>query len=308
MIKIADRLSHLPLEVIRSLFDPSQNTLDLTVKTLYEPGQEVFNTYGEGMSWAKQACEWGFIDVSIEGEGVLGHSLKWEVGDIMNRDKEHHEKIKKAWKSQCKMWTDLTPAPSNASVKNGMEGGGDSLFFTPEEGVSPKDALLINDDAQVAFPLFWAVTSELELAFSKQEMLAIPQALNAAFHKLPDRQGHAGETDDVRAKQSLGGATRKKLREVSGGILRLFENRSARTWQGDASTSFLCDQLDDVRFLACVSSAQTKANPLLHNHSYPILVIDSSEWPLKFWFRNAGYSRLRELYGKICERSFSDII
>ncbi|KAJ9123574.1 hypothetical protein QFC24_003789 [Naganishia onofrii] len=246
MIKIADRLSHLPLEVIRSLFDPSQNTLDLTVKTLYEPGQEVFNTYGEGMSWAKQACEWGFIDVSIEGEGVLGHGLKWEVGDIMNRDKEHHEKIKKAWKSQCKMWTDLTPAPSNASVKNGMEGGGDSLFFTPEEGVSPKDALLINDDAQVAFPLFWAVTSELELAFSKQEMLAIPQALNAAFHKLPDRQGHAGETDDVRAKQSLGGATRKKLREVSGGILRLFENRSARTWQGDASTSFLCDQLDDL--------------------------------------------------------------
>ncbi|KAJ9103928.1 hypothetical protein QFC21_002391 [Naganishia friedmannii] len=247
MITIADRLSHLPLEVIRSLFDPSQNTLDLTVKTPYKPGQEVFNTYGEGMSWAKQACEWGFIDESIEGEGVLGRGLKWEVGDIMDRDKDNHEKIKKAWKSQCKTWTDLDLVPTNGSVEVGVEGTqGDSLFFTPGEGAPAKDALLINDDAQVAYPLLWGVASEMELAFTKHEMLAIPQVLNAAAQRLQNHHGDAGEVSDIRTKQVLGGSTKKKLRKLSEGMLRLFQNRLARTWLADTSTSVLCDQLDTL--------------------------------------------------------------
>ncbi|KAJ9120141.1 hypothetical protein QFC22_003040 [Naganishia vaughanmartiniae] len=246
MIDIAERLSHLPLEVIRSLFDPMQNTLDLTVKTLYEPGQEVFNTYGEGMSWAKQACEWGFIDESIEGEGVLGRGLKWEVGDIMDRDKENHEKIKKAWKSQCKTWSELDTAPSNGSLKTATEPGGDSLFFPPGEGALLKDALLINDDAQVAYPLLWGIACGLELAFTQHEMLAIPQALNVAAQKLQRQQEDSGEPNDLRAKQAPGGATKKKLRKISEGMLRLFEDRLARTWLENTSTSVLCDQLDNV--------------------------------------------------------------
>ena len=230
--------------MIRSLFDPRQNTLDLTVKTPYEPGQEVYNTYGEGMGWAKQACEWGFIDESIEGEGELGKGLKWELADVLSRDAENHEFVKREWKRQCKQDQSAASVDSGNEQDppdgfSGMER--DSLFFFPAGSDSAKDNLLLNDDGQLSFPLFWGIACSEECAITDKRAYA--KTLDAISQSL-DQEGDVTQTgksgSDAALKETL------TLQRIIRQVIDLCEKRIAKTRYTDRTTSELCDLLDSV--------------------------------------------------------------
>lgn len=243
-IEIASRLSHLPLEVIRSLFDPRQNTLDLTVKTPYEPGQEVYNTYGEGMGWPKQACEWGFIDESIEGDGELGRGLKWELADVLSRDAENYESVKVEWKRQCKQDQSAASVDSGSEQDppNGLSGmSRDSLFFSPAESDSAKDNLLLNEDGQLSRPLFWAIVCSEECAITDKR--AYSKTLDAIYQSL-DQEDDVTQTgksgDHAASKETL------TLQRIIRQVIDLCEKRIAKTRYADRTTSELCDLLDSV--------------------------------------------------------------
>lgn len=223
-INIASRLSHLPLEVIRSLFDPQQNTLDLTVKTPFEPGQEVYNTYGEGMGWAKQACEWGFIDESIEGDGALGQGLRWELTDVLERDDENYESRKGEWKRQCKQAVDGGEDPQ--AIEEGA-----SLFSGAGD---PKD-LLLSEDGQLSYPLFWAIVCARE---PKIKDKTVGKTLDALCQSL-----YSEDTTHESWKSREDSAV---LRGIINGVIDLCESRIGRTRHADRSTSELCDMLDSV--------------------------------------------------------------
>lgn len=143
---IASRLSHLPLEIIRSFLNPSQNTVDLTVKTPFVPGEEIFNTYGEGIGWAKMLMEWGFIDDTGDS---LGKGIRWDLKEVLREEKEGYEGRRKLWKALCAQ-------DEGAATDEAEEQEEEGPFFRPEEGEDVKNSLLINSDGQMAMPLFWA--------------------------------------------------------------------------------------------------------------------------------------------------------
>jgi hypothetical protein len=246
-ISIASRLSHLPLEIIRSLFDPRQNTLDLTVKTPYEPGQEVFNTYGEGMGWAKQACEWGFIDASIEGDGALGRGLKWELGDILERDSEDYQGAKKAWKTRCERNADggEKQEPEAEQIEGSIDDQdvqADSLFFSPPPNEPAKDNLLLNEDGQISYPLFWALVCGLQPALKDTTSDA---------RKLDALARGVQQLEDDGTKSPLDGGFQSKAYDPDMGrlarhVVALFERRIARTCHPAQTAAELCDMLDKV--------------------------------------------------------------
>lgn len=248
-IKIACRLSHLPLEVIRSLFDPQQNTLDLTVKTPFESGQEVYNTYGEGMGWAKQACEWGFIDESIEGDGALGRGLKWELADVLCRDDDDFESVKGEWKRLCKedsQADNLRAQDEHDFSRTVTEAESDSLFFSPSSSDSPKDNLLLNEDGQLSLPLFWALVCRA--GPFKKDKRAVSQIFDALAQSLhAEHDETTGQSSD---KISVSKEEAMTLRGIARGTIELCESRISRTRYPAQSTSELCDMLDNVSFLA----------------------------------------------------------
>ncbi|GHJ83972.1 hypothetical protein NliqN6_0374 [Naganishia liquefaciens] len=243
-INIASRLSHLPLEVIRSLFDPQQNTLDLTVKTPFEPGQEVFNTYGEGMGWAKQACEWGFIDESIEGDGALGKGLRWELTEVFSRDADDYDSIKGEWKRQCKQ--DQSEISVDSSSRENLRKSlsdveRDSLFFSPAASDSAKDTLLLNEDGQLSLPLFWGIVCSAECAI--RDKRAIARILDKIY------QGPQSEDDVTQHGKSESRATTKDtsvLQRIVSRVIDLCKQRVGKTRYADRTTSDLCDLLDDL--------------------------------------------------------------
>jgi hypothetical protein len=257
-INIASRLCHLPLEVIRSLFDPQQNTLDLTVKTPFASGQEVYNTYGEGMGWAKQACEWGFIDESIEGDGALGKGLKWELADVLSRDDDDFESVKGEWKRLCKEdnpQDDVTAQDGETSPRGITEAESDSLFFSPTSGDSPKDCLLLNEDGQLSLPLFWAIACK-----------TIPTGKDKrGFSEALDALGHGPLSEDETSVRSHRNSSVSKtkamaMREIARGVIELCESRISKTRYTAQSTSELCDMLDGVSSLA-LKSFKAHAQP-----------------------------------------------
>lgn len=264
------------MEIIRSLFDPEQNTLDLTVKTPFEPGQEVFNTYGEGMGWAKQACEWGFIDASIEGDGALGRGLKWELGDVLERDSEYHEGAKKAWKSLCeRKANDKKQNPPEASVKESVEDDGvdgDSLFFPPLTDLAAKDNLLLNEDGQISYPLFWALVCGLQPALNDA---------GTAARKV-DALARRVSADDVNGLQSDESFNSKAYDPDVGRLARhvvnLFEHRIARTCHPAQTAAELCDTLDKVSL--SLSTLSCSADSALYI-SFPRQINTSLECPSK---------------------------
>lgn len=274
-IRIASRLSHLPLEVIRSLFDPQQNTLDLTVKTPFEPGQEVYNTYGEGMGWAKQACEWGFIDGSIEGDGALGKGLKWELSDVLSRDSENYESAKKAWKTLCGATLDLEDkeTPTNSSKEGVIDdehAGSDSLFFSPPLNEAAKDTLLLNEDGQISYPLFWALICALHPASEDKSETA--KKLDALARMLQQSEV------DVEAPHFNDGSTRAEhstdMRSVVRFVISLFERRVTRTSHAGQSSAELCDMLDKVSLSPSTTRVPklilvSSENSALRNRSLP---------------------------------------
>jgi hypothetical protein len=110
----------------------------------FAPGEEVFNTYGEGISWAKMLSEWGFIDETGE---ALGRGIAWDLKDILQEgEREDYEARRKIWKALC-----------NRPAEHGYSD--ETLIFDPDQDDGrppPKDSLLINPDGQISAPLFWA--------------------------------------------------------------------------------------------------------------------------------------------------------
>lgn len=240
-IAIAGRLSHLPLEIIRSLFDPAQNTLDLTVKTPFVSGQEVFNTYGEGMGWAKQAVEWGFVDASIEGDGALGRGLRWDLGDVLDYDSEDYGRAKKAWKKLCEARHENDQQDPQAEIGTDSTGNQDletdSLFFAPPSNAPAKDNLLLNEDGQISYPLFWALVCGLHPALKDS---------STAPNKVDILARRAQRSVDGRTDVSDGEAGEAVIGRLARHVVALFERRIARTSHPIKTAAELCDMLDEA--------------------------------------------------------------
>ncbi|KAI5453681.1 hypothetical protein NCC49_005501 [Naganishia albida] len=240
-IAIAGRLSHLPLEIIRSLFDPAQNTLDLTVKTPFVSGQEVFNTYGEGMGWAKQAVEWGFVDVSIEGDGALGRGLRWDLGDVLDQDSEDYGRAKKAWKKLCEARHENDQQDPQAEIGTDSTGNQDletdSLFFAPPSNAPAKDNLLLNEDGQISYPLYWALVCGLHPALKDS---------STAPNKVDILARRAQRSVDGRTDVSDGEAGEAVIGRLARHVVALFERRIARTSHPIKTAAELCDMLDEA--------------------------------------------------------------
>ncbi|KAK6903011.1 hypothetical protein I204_07850 [Kwoniella mangroviensis CBS 8886] len=75
---IAYRLLHLIPRDIQRIEDEPQDTIELRVeRPIVKKGEEVWNSYGDGLSDAKLLVEWGFL-----GEEYTGDGLVWDLEDL----------------------------------------------------------------------------------------------------------------------------------------------------------------------------------------------------------------------------------
>ncbi|WVQ70004.1 uncharacterized protein L199_008228 [Kwoniella botswanensis] len=75
---IAYRLLYLIPRDIQRIEDEPQDTIELRVeRPIAKKGEEVWNSYGDGLSDAKLLVEWGFISEEYTGDGLV-----WDLEDL----------------------------------------------------------------------------------------------------------------------------------------------------------------------------------------------------------------------------------
>jgi hypothetical protein len=168
---IPARLSHLPTTLLDTLSDPSQDTLDIAVISPFIPGQEVYNSYGDHLGWAKLVAEYGFIDQSDDSDPIGKMGLRFDVKGLLRGDEEDgglegrddFEERKVIWKKVARRIAedDFMNEDKELTREQLEKMEEESLLFHPttmlETGnVSAKDCLAINSEAQLS-TLFFAL-------------------------------------------------------------------------------------------------------------------------------------------------------
>jgi len=191
----------------------------------FAPGEEVFNTYGEGISWAKMLSEWGFIDETGE---ALGRGIAWELKEVLEEDeREDYEARRKIWKALCNR-------PPEAGYSD------ETVIFDPEQDdgqPAPKDSLLINSDGQISAPLLWACYVS-SLPMNDVETKGREALVHAGVELRNRIEARArGELDLDTVDNSSVGA-------VSNMLLRFVRAKLGRMWRAEWNSERLCDFLD----------------------------------------------------------------
>ena len=237
------RLQHLPLQVIESYTDPAQNTVDLTVKMPFAPGEEVFNTYGEGISWAKMLSEWGFIDETGE---ALGRGIAWELKEILQEDDERED-----YEARRKLWKALCNRPAELGYSD------ETLIFDPDQDdgqPAPKDSLLINSDGQISAPLFWACFTS-SLSEDDIEVKGRETLLHAGIELRGRIEARARGDPDLDLDTGDNGSEGA----VANTLLRFVGAKLGKMWRAEWDSGRLCDYLD-------VSGSRDKWPPRLRRN------------------------------------------
>lgn len=200
------------------------------------------------MGWAKQAVEWGFIDASIEGDGALGKGLRWEIGEVLDKDSEDYERAKKAWKKLCeeRYENEKEDPPADQPVDDIVDTQDtelDSLLFATSSDAPPKDSLLLNEDGQISYSLFWAAVCELQPA------LKDPHAAARRVDVLAGQAQQAADgTTGMKSKESDSRTVDPDIGRLARHLVTLFERRIARTSHPTQTAAELCDMVDKVSF------------------------------------------------------------
>jgi hypothetical protein len=201
--------------------DSSRNTLDLTVKTPFATGEEVYNTYGDNIGWAKMLNEWGFMD---ETGDALGKGIMWDLKEILDPDLEDCEPRRKLWKSLCA----LDPPDMNPP--------GSTLICDLEQEEVPRDSLYVSGDGQLSAPLFWAsfaagIRKEQLDSKSRKELVEIAKR---------SRQSFADVEIDKRSWFDLNEDEKTHIQHLS----QLIKKRKDRLWKSGSDLAELFDALE----------------------------------------------------------------
>lgn len=77
---VPERLAHLD-ERSRRKIESEPDSVDMRVERSAEGGEEVMNTYGEGISDSRLLVEWGFVQGEFAGEGI-----SWDLEEVIGHD------------------------------------------------------------------------------------------------------------------------------------------------------------------------------------------------------------------------------
>ncbi|WOO84431.1 uncharacterized protein LOC62_06G007950 [Vanrija pseudolonga] len=84
------RLAHLHPNA-RARIDNELDTVDMYVERCVAKGDEVMNSYGEGIGEARLLVEWGFVppedDADDDEEGFLGDGITWSLSELCDAER-----------------------------------------------------------------------------------------------------------------------------------------------------------------------------------------------------------------------------
>lgn len=133
----------------RSKVEQEPDTVDMRVERAVLSGEEVMNTYGEGIGDSRLLVEWGFI----EGE-FAGHGLQWEIREVFGHGAAEEEGVWRSVMARGAVSLDLFPDYDMGDPDLDDEDGG-GLVAPPD----PKDPTMLNldQDGRISLSLWVAV-------------------------------------------------------------------------------------------------------------------------------------------------------
>jgi hypothetical protein len=127
----------------RGKLEKEIDTVDMVFEREVREGEEIWNSYGEGLGDGRLLVEWGFLGGEYEGEGIT-----WEVEGICAK-----EDVVGAW-AEIIGGNDLAGTLSDNDKDEGANGQDehDTLLYRPKTG--KLETLALNHNGQISTSLF----------------------------------------------------------------------------------------------------------------------------------------------------------
>jgi len=200
----------------------------MKVERWVNDGEEIMNSYGEGMGDGRLLVEWGFVGEEFAGDGVV-----WEISELGGT-----EAVGETWRGLIAIKA-LSPSDSTAPCSPGEEEHQDLLIFWPSKGDSR--SMNMSQSGQLSIDLFayvylltTATTRNVAVDKLGAAIFSTVAELEMVRRRLQDDE-LAGPADPVLSIETS---------DTVRAIIRLIDSRSARMHRPDLSTGSLFEMRD----------------------------------------------------------------
>ncbi|WVR05183.1 hypothetical protein IAU60_002195 [Kwoniella sp. DSM 27419] len=234
--EIPYRLWHLGQRE-RDRIEREDDTVDMRVERPVAKGEEVWNSYGEGLSDARLLVEWGFVAEEFTGDGMT-----WDIDDLRlnldfeggGREDAQDDSLEEAW------WSVVEGATADLDLGQDEE---DGLLCPPSE----RDSRLLNLDhsARVSvntFAWLWLDEAGSELPTASARATTTAQLVDAVAELEQAWQNLEGEEAD-RSTLKLDESIQAVARRIRG----LLADRLSSMYRAELTDDELFGLRDDLR-------------------------------------------------------------
>lgn len=198
------RLAHLDPRT-RAKLELEPDTVEMRIETRVSTGEEVMNTYGEGISDERLLVEWGFTAGGYRGDGIV-----WELEEVLD-----NEELREVWEGVVDRRVVARAALSMSdhhrvrSLRDELDDKDEDdswhLIAPPASTVSEPRMLNLNQDGQVSLNIWIAYCLPLLTA---QQLALAPDDLDKILVEMYKQFDHAtaGQciSDSDHAEQYVG--------------------------------------------------------------------------------------------------------